>query len=398
MAGSALPRRIPWAGCRYRDVRRARVLIGIKAVPPQTANKWSMSIESTVLAEQSVPRYTSYPTAPHFGAVVGPDTNAAWLAELPPSQALSLYLHVPFCAELCHYCGCHTKAVRRREPLDDYAQSLIKEMSLVRRHLGTRKVSHLHWGGGTPSMLGGSKLTEITDHLAQAFDLAAVREHAIELDPRHVGRPLVRALAGIGVNRASLGVQDFSPHVQQAIGRIQPYEMVERALGTLREFGIARINFDLMYGLPRQTIRDIRRNIALAVSLNPDRIALFGYAHVPWFRTQQRLIDAATLPGPAERLAQMETAREALAAFGYEPIGLDHFALPNDDLAVAARTRRLRRNFRGYTTDDAPALIGLGASAIGRLPRAECPGYRWIHARGSCRPAGHCARSRAVGR
>jgi oxygen-independent coproporphyrinogen-3 oxidase len=344
-------------------------LIGIKAFRPRTSNKCGMSIESTVLAEQSVPRYTSYPTAPHFAAAVGSDTYAAWLAELPPSQALSLYLHVPFCAELCLYCGCHTKAVRRREPLDDYAQSLIKEIALVRRRLGTRKVSHLHWGGGTPSMLGGSKLTEITDRLADAFDLAAVREHAIELDPRHVGRPLVRSLAGIGVNRASLGVQDFAPHVQQAIGRIQPYEMVELALGTLREFGIARINFDLMYGLPRQTIRDIRRNIALAVSLNPDRIALFGYAHVPWFRTQQRLIDAATLPGPAERLAQMEAAREALVAFGYEPIGLDHFALPTDDLAVAAKTRRLRRNFQGYTTDDALALIGLGASAIGRLPQ-----------------------------
>jgi oxygen-independent coproporphyrinogen-3 oxidase len=328
-----------------------------------------MSIESTVLAEQNVPRYTSYPTAPHFGAAVGPDLYATWFAELPPASPLSLYLHVPFCAELCHYCGCHTKAVRRREPLDDYAQSLSKEIALVRERAGAHKVSHLHWGGGTPSMLGGSRLTEITDRLAHAFDLSALREHAIELDPRHVDRPLVRALARIGVSRASLGVQDFSPHVQEAIGRVQPYEVVERTVETLREFGITRINFDLMYGLPRQTTKDIRRNIALAVSLNPHRIALFGYAHVPWFRTQQRLIAAATLPGPASRLEQMEAAREALVAFGYEAVGLDHFALPDDDLAIAARTGGLRRNFQGYTTDDAAALIGFGASAIGRLPQ-----------------------------
>jgi len=218
-------------------------------------------------------------------------------------------------------------------------------------------------------MLGGSTLIEIRDRLADAFDLAGLREHAIELDPRHVGRPLARSLARVGVNRASLGVQDFSAHVQQAIGRIQPYELVEKAILTLRDFAIERINLDLMYGLPRQSTRDIRRNIALSVSLKPSRIALFGYAHVPWFRAQQRLIDPATLPGPGELLEQMEAAREALVSFGYEPIGLDHFALPSDDLALAARTNRLHRNFQGYTTDDAVALIGLGASAIGRLPQ-----------------------------
>jgi oxygen-independent coproporphyrinogen-3 oxidase len=328
-----------------------------------------MSIESTLLAEQNVPRYTSYPTAPHFSADVGPDTYAAWLAQLPPAEVLSLYLHVPFCAELCHYCGCHTKAVRRREPLDDYAASLGKEIFLLGAAVGGRKVSHLHWGGGTPSMLGGSRVDEIVHRLRDSFALDSLREHAIELDPRHVGRPLVRALARSGVNRASLGVQDFSAHVQEAIGRIQPYETVARAVETLRDFGIERINFDLMYGLPRQAAKDVRRNVALAASLNPSRIALFGYAHVPWFRPQQRLIDAATLPGPAERLEQMEAAREALISFGYDPIGLDHFAQPGDELAVAARTSRLRRNFQGYTTDDATTLIGLGASAIGRLPQ-----------------------------
>jgi oxygen-independent coproporphyrinogen-3 oxidase len=328
-----------------------------------------MSSESNVLAEHSVPRYTSYPTAPHFKPDVGADVYAAWLGELPPAEALSLYLHVPFCAELCLYCGCHTKAVRRREPLDAYADSIIGEISLLGGRLGRRKVSHLHWGGGTPSILDSGKLVEITKRLDEAFDLSCRREHAIELDPRHVGRPLVRTLAGIGVNRASLGVQDFAPHVQQAIGRIQPYEMVANAIDTLRGFGIDKINLDLMYGLPRQTTQDVRRNVALAASLNADRIALFGYAHVPWFKPQQRLIDTAALPGPGARLEQTEAAREALMAFGYEAIGFDHFALPHDDLAVAARSGRLRRNFQGYTTDDAHALVGLGASAIGRLPQ-----------------------------
>jgi oxygen-independent coproporphyrinogen-3 oxidase len=328
-----------------------------------------MSSESTVLAEHNVPRYTSYPTAPHFTPAVGADVYAAWLEELPPGHALSLYLHVPFCIDLCLYCGCHTKAVRRREPLDSYADDLIREISLLAGRLGRRKVSHLHWGGGTPSILDSRKLVQIAERLGEAFDLTGRREHAIELDPRRVARPLVRTLAGIGVNRASLGVQDFAPHVQQAIGRIQPYEMVANAIDTLREFGIDRINLDLMYGLPRQTTADVRRNVALAASLNADRIALFGYAHVPWFKPQQRLIDAAALPGPAARLEQTQAAHETLIAFGYDPVGFDHFALPHDDLAVAARTQRLRRNFQGYTTDDADALVGLGASAIGRLPQ-----------------------------
>jgi oxygen-independent coproporphyrinogen-3 oxidase len=218
-------------------------------------------------------------------------------------------------------------------------------------------------------MLGPSKLREITDRLNDVFDFTSVREHAIELDPRHVGRPLVRALEKMGITRASLGIQDFSAHVQEAIGRIQPYETVAAAIATLRDFGIEKINLDLMYGLPRQSVNDTRRNVALAASLSANRIALFGYAHVPWFRSQQRLIDAATLPGPGERLAQMEAARAALVSFGFQPLGLDHFALPGDDLAVAARARRLRRNFQGYTTDDATALIGFGASSIGRLPQ-----------------------------
>jgi oxygen-independent coproporphyrinogen-3 oxidase len=326
-------------------------------------------VEAHALAEQNVPRYTSYPTAPHFAKDVGPDVYAAWLAEIPQGAPLSLYLHVPFCRELCLYCGCHTKAIRQQEPIDQYAAMLTAEIDLVAARVGSRPVSHLHWGGGTPSTLGGINLARIVARIEQVFDLKSLREHAIELDPRHLDRSLARILAGLGVSRASLGVQDFSPHVQQAMGRIQPYEQVARAAGTLREAGVADLNFDLMYGLPRQSVDDVRRSAELALTLAPQRIALFGYAHVPWFRPQQRLIETAALAGPAERLRQMSAAREIFLAAGYRPVGFDHFALPTDALAVAAASGTMRRNFQGYTSDAAEVLIGFGASAIGRLPQ-----------------------------
>jgi oxygen-independent coproporphyrinogen-3 oxidase len=323
---------------------------------------------SLALAERNVPRYTSYPTAPHFSAAVGPKVYAEWLAALPRQASLSLYIHVPFCAELCFYCGCNTRAVRRREPVETYAERLIDEIALLGPLKG-RKLTHLHWGGGTPSILGPAWLETIAARLASLFDLSGLKEHAIELDPRQIGHPLVRTLAAIGVTRASLGMQDASPHVQQAIGRVQPFDLVKRAAGWLRDAGIEDLNIDLMYGLPEQTAREVARSAELAASLGAQRMALFGYAHVPWFKTHQRMIDEHTLPGLPERLGQAQVATETLTGLGYQKIGLDHFALHDDDLAVAARGKRLRRNFQGYTTDDADVLIGLGASAIGKLPQ-----------------------------
>jgi oxygen-independent coproporphyrinogen-3 oxidase len=276
-------------------------------------------------------------------------------------------LHVPFCRELCHYCGCHTKATLRDEPIEAYAQRLVEEIALVASHAGQRKVTHIHWGGGTPSILDADLLKFITDELDHRFDLSAIREHAIELDPRYVTRPLVQALREIGVNRASLGVQDFSAHVQQAAGRIQPFDTVKNAVDILNDLGIDRINIDLMYGLPKQTVADVQRTATLAHSLKPQRVAVFGYAHVPWFRPQQRLIEQSDLPSSAERLAQAEAAHKTLVQFGYQPIGLDHYAKPDDQLL--AKSGRLQRNFQGYTDDDADALVGLGASAISRLPQ-----------------------------
>ncbi|MFO1100353.1 MAG: oxygen-independent coproporphyrinogen III oxidase [Xanthobacteraceae bacterium] len=321
------------------------------------------------LAERNVPRYTSYPTAPHFTADVGPSVYAAWLAAVPADAALSLYIHVPYCTEICRYCGCHTKATLRPEPLDAYVEALIGEIGLVAAATAARGVVHLHWGGGTPSILGPERLARIVQRIAQHFDLSRIAEHAIELDPRQVTRPLADALAALGVTRASLGVQEFSPHVQEAIGRIQPFETVRAAADALRGAGIARINVDLMYGLPGQSIADVQATVDLVAALHPSRLALFGYAHVPWFKANQKLIDEAALPGASERIDQARAAAQRLASHGYVPVGLDHFAQADDALAVATRAGRLRRNFQGYTTDPADALIGFGASAIGRLPQ-----------------------------
>lgn len=338
-------------------------------------------IDPLVLAERNVPRYTSYPTAPYFSAAVGTDAYAEWLAALPADASLSLYIHVPYCENICLYCGCLTKAVRRLEPVDAYAERLAAELDLLAGALPARRLVHLHWGGGTPSILGTRHLADLTEKISTHFDLAGLVEHAIELDPRRVSAPLVRTLADLGVNRASLGVQDFAPHVQNAIGRVQSFEQVRDAVALLRRNGITRINMDLMYGLPQQGVADVERSAELAVSLAPQRIALFGYAHVPWFRRHQTLIDEASLPGAAERLEQMSAAGRMFTAHGYAAIGLDHFALADDALAAAQRAGRLHRNFQGYTTDTADALIGVGASSIGRLPQGfvqnapDLPGY-----------------------
>ncbi len=328
-----------------------------------------MNTERLILAERAVPRYTSYPTAPHFHAGVEAWTAAEWLAALPASATLSLYLHVPYCAAMCSYCGCHTKVTRRREPIDAYITALLSEIDLLARATPARWVTHLHWGGGTPGMLGPEGLQRVFAALAMRFDLSGLREHAIELDPRGLDDAMVRALAAMRVSRASLGVQDFNADVQRAIGRVQPFDVVAGAVSRLRAAGITALNLDLIYGLPLQGRDGLERSLILAHALAPSRIALFGYAHVPWMRKHQRLIDEAQLPGPAERLDQAEAARGLLLSLGYEAVGLDHFAEPDDSLAEAARGGHLRRNFQGYTDDLADVLLGLGASSIGRLPQ-----------------------------
>ena len=225
----------------------------------------------------------------------------------------------------------------------------------------------MHWGGGTPSIPGVDWLNCITDQLHSRFNLALLREHAIELDPRHLTRPLAQTLRDIGVHRASLGVQ-FTPEVQRAMGRIQPFELVENAVAMLCEAGIGKINLDLMYGLPKQTVRDVRKTVTLARALKPQRIAVFGYAHVPWFKPQQTLIDERDCR-PARRDWRKPRRRTRYSCNLAICRSVDHYARPDDELAPAATAGRLHRNFQGYTVDDADALLGLGASAISRLPQ-----------------------------
>jgi len=321
-------------------------------------------------ATRNVPRYTSYPTAPHFGDEVSGSVYADWLADLPSDLDLSLYLHVPYCREMCLYCGCHTKVTHKDEPLLAYAATLVREIDLIGSMVsGAKRVRHVHWGGGTPSLLPDPAFRDVVAALHRSFHFADDIEHAIELDPRTVTPELARTLGDCGITRASLGVQDFAVDVQEAIGRIQPKEVVVRSIEALRDNGIEAINLDLMYGLPKQTVEGMRRSAEEAAALNPSRLALFGYAHVPWMKKHQRLIDEAALPDVATRLAMAAAARETLEQAGFRAIGLDHFARDDDSMAIAEREGRLHRNFQGYTTDSADALIGFGVSSIGKLPQ-----------------------------
>lgn len=340
----------------------------IKARIEVSLNDGAMTNDPLSYALRNVPRYTSYPTAPHFHDGVTEATYADWLSAITPDDSLSLYLHVPYCRELCHYCGCHTKATRKDAPLKVYAATLCQEIRLVAEYLkNAGPVRHIHWGGGTPSLLSRESLVELTGLMRVLFDLSPDVEHAIELDPRLVTAGLAETLAMIGINRASLGVQDFDPTVQKAIGRVQPYETVARASEFLRSAGVGALNFDLMYGLPEQSPETIRDTIDKTLSLAPGRIALFGYAHVPWMRKHQKLIDEARLPSAAERLELANLARTALLESGYVAIGLDHFARADDSMAVALSDGSLKRNFQGYTTDQGAQLIGFGVSSIGKL-------------------------------
>lgn len=351
-------------------------------------------MKSSVLEKYArrVPRYTSYPTAPHFHSGVGADTYLQWLGRVTGDTPLSLYFHVPFCKRMCWYCGCYTKVVRRYRPVAEYADLLAGEVALVAAAIPARPpVTHIHWGGGTPTILSAGDGERIMAAVADRFALAPDAEIAVEMDPRTMTAEVAAALARQGVNRASLGVQDFTPAVQKAINRIQPFETVERVVGWLRDAGIAEINFDLMYGLPEQTVGDVVATIDLAMRLAPARIALFGYAHVPWMKAHQKMIAEDALPDSRERFRQAAAAAARLVEHGYRRIGLDHFARAGDAMARALDEGRLRRNFQGYTTDPAETLIGLGASSIGALPdgyvQNSAPLRAWGEAVKSGRPA-----------
>ncbi|MCB9988435.1 MAG: oxygen-independent coproporphyrinogen III oxidase [Rhodospirillales bacterium] len=318
----------------------------------------------------TAPRYTSYPTANHFSDAVTPADYEGWLAGIAADQAVSLYLHIPFCKTMCTYCGCHTKIIPNYDPAADYVETMLREIDLVADRLGRRQpVSHIQWGGGTPTFLSTDDLSRLFEKLRARFDVRENAEIGMEIDPRTIDQAKIEAMAALGVNRISFGVQDFDADVQEVINRVQPYEQVKEVTAWARAAGIDDVNFDLMYGLPLQTEETIRRTMEQAASLNPKRLAVFGYAHVPWFAKHQEKLEQYPMPNPVERYHQFMILTNALESHGYHPIGIDHFAKSDDPMFKAVNEGTLHRNFQGYTTDTADIMLSFGATAIGQLPQ-----------------------------
>jgi oxygen-independent coproporphyrinogen-3 oxidase len=321
---------------------------------------------------QSLPRYTSYPTAPHFTEAVG---RGAFRADVVRSNAsspeapLSLYVHLPFCRQLCYYCGCHMKVTHDPERIAKYLRYLKREIDLLAPLLSSeRPVTQIHWGGGTPTLLTPDQIRELGTYLHDRFRVADDAEISVEADPRGLTEDHVAAARAVGVNRLSLGVQSFDRTVQEAINRIQPERLTRTAVEWARDHDIDSINLDLVYGLPYQTLDTLTGTLAGVVDLSPDRIALYSYAHVPSVLGHQRLIPEEALPAPRERLRLFKKALETLTgAAGYRFIGLDHFAKPDDELALAQQNGTLRRNFQGYSTRAGADVYAFGLSGIHQL-------------------------------
>ena len=319
------------------------------------------------LLAQPVPRYTSYPTAAQFTADIGADDLAARLDAVEADAPLSLYVHIPYCHDICWYCGCNTGAANRAQRLTAYVEALEREIALVAGRLNGRgRVARIAFGGGSPNSLPLVDFVRLLQQSLLCFDARGV-EISVELDPRRLDAKWISTMAAMGVSRVNLGVQTFTPHVQAAIGRIQPLDMVERAADQLWAAGIAT-GFDLMYGLPGQSLDDLAATLEASIAMRPARIALFGYAHMPQLLPRQRRIDDSSLPDLGVRFDMAAQGYRLLTTAGYDAIGFDHFALPQDGLAIAAREGRLRRNFQGFTDDPADILLGLGASAISQFP------------------------------
>lgn len=319
-------------------------------------------------ANAAVPRYTSYPTALQFHEL-DEQTYRRWLRSLRQQEPLSVYLHVPFCHQLCWYCGCATEVNRRTENVEAYTRMLEQEIEMVAAQMSpTGGIGHLHFGGGTPTQLAPVDFRRLFTILDRSFGFTEDAERAVEVDPRRLDPEMVEAFATSGINRVSLGVQDIDPEVQALINRLQPLETVMKAVDRLREAGIMRISMDMIYGLPEQTEAHVRATARAVASAGASRVSVFGYAHVPWFRKHQKAIDETLLPGATDRFEQMLAAADELQKAGYSNIGFDHFARPDDGLVIARESGRLRRNFQGYTDDQATTMLGFGSSSIGSLP------------------------------
>ena len=330
------------------------------------------------------PRYTSYPTAPHFHGGFGADALRRQIETSngdPIPRGLSLYVHIPYCTSPCFYCGCNRIITRDKAKGETYLPRLLREVATLAPAFDRdREVVQLHLGGGTPNFLSPAQLRELFDSLARHFSFSrrADRDFSIELDPRFVTPSDIAALAETGFNRASLGVQDFDPAVQQAVNRVQSVEETLAIIEACRVHGLRSVNVDLIYGLPRQTLDGFGRTLDTVIAARPDRLAIYGYAHLPELFKAQRQIAAAELPDAPLRLALLQLAIERLGAAGYDYIGMDHFALPGDELARAQRHGGLHRNFMGYTTHADTDLVGFGASAISRVGDSYWQSFRDI--------------------
>ena len=323
------------------------------------------------------PRYTSYPTAQEFHPISEEEWREKVIKSNERKTPLSLYFHIPFCESACHFCGCNVIITRRKEVVEPYLEHLAKEMDIMKSLLDpSRKVVQLHWGGGTPNYLNNEQTVWLMREIKKRFDFDENAEVSIEIDPRHVDRERIFLLREIGFNRVSFGIQDFNPKVQEAVNRIQPEEMIFNVMEWIREADFESVNIDLIYGLPYQTLETFSETIEKVIKLNPDRIANFNYAHVPWLKRLQRMIDESALPPPQEKLDILKMTIEKLTDAGYIFIGMDHFAKPNDELAVAQRERTLHRNFQGYTTHAEAELIGFGATSISMLYDAYAQNFK----------------------
>ena len=314
------------------------------------------------------PRYTSYPTAPIWSEDIGGDqySDALKKASLDVDAPLSLYCHIPFCRTRCYYCGCNTCIVKGDTSINAYTEELCREIEWTAGHLTPRRtVRQLHFGGGTPTYIGVERLAQVLDCMEQSFGFDKECERSMEIDPRLTTTEQLEFLAQRGFNRISLGVQDFDPNVQKSIGRIQPQEQVTTVLEHCRRLGFKGINFDLIYGLPLQTVESFSRTLERVIELRPDRLAVYSFAFLPTVKAHQAKIDKTELPTTEVKYQLFATAIEMFTGAGYRQIGMDHFALPDDELSLAQRDGRLYRNFMGYSIQAAPEMIGIGMSSIG---------------------------------
>ena len=320
------------------------------------------------LFDAKVPRYTSYPPANHFENAVGHRHQKTWLNAVPDGSDISVYIHIPFCKRLCWFCACRTQGTRTLRPVDAYVAYLRAEIAAVRAQLPTGiKMARLHLGGGTPTILSPHMMSHLLSDVFAAFAISDRFEFSVEIDPTEAAPDLLQTLVDHGMNRASLGVQDFSPTVQGAIGRLQSLDQTRDVITYLRQNGVAALNLDLLYGLPHQTMDSFQQTLDHVIALNPDRLAIYGYAHVPWMSKRQVMIKDSDLPDNKTRFALAQMAQARLEKDGFETIGIDHFAKPHDSLSLAQKSGQVRRNFQGYTDDPSQTLIGFGASAISKF-------------------------------